>query len=133
MPSQTAGSARAPVFGHAPTASESGHTEGKKNSGDGSRGREGEREREGKRRLQHHLQSTRQGKAVHNRKRIKIQTRRKNPTKQKTVPMGFCMVFVLALHMKIQSVMRKHPSALETCFSVFLHQLKTLPKTQSSH
>lgn len=48
MPSQTAGSARAPVFGHAPTASESAHTEGEKNSGDGRWGREGEREREGK-------------------------------------------------------------------------------------
>lgn len=45
MPSQTAGSARAPVFGHAPTASESGHTWGKKkNSGDG-KGEGGERER----------------------------------------------------------------------------------------
>lgn len=92
-----------------------------------------EREKEGKRRLQHHLQRTRQGKAVHNRKRIKIQTRRKNPTEQKTVPTGFYMVLVVALHKKIESVMGKHPSALETCASVFLHQLKTLPKKQSSH
>lgn len=46
MPSQTAGSARAPVFGHAPTASESGHTEGEKNSGNGKRAREREKERE---------------------------------------------------------------------------------------
>lgn len=133
MPSQTAGSARAPEFGHAPTASESAHTEGEKNSGDGSRGREGERERERKRRLQHHLQRTRQGKAVHNRKRIKTQTRRKNPTKGKLVPTGFYMVHIVDLHKKIESVMGKHPSALETCSSVFLHQLKTLPKKQSSH
>lgn len=92
-----------------------------------------EREKEGKRRLQHHLQRTRQGKAVHNRKRIKIQTRRKNPTKQKTVPTGFYMVLVVVLHKKIESVMGKYPSALETCISVFLHQLKPLPKKQSSH
>lgn len=67
MPSQTAGSARAPVFGHAPTASESGHRGEKRTAEMGKgEGREGEREREGKRRLQHHLQCTRQGKAVHN-------------------------------------------------------------------
>lgn len=54
--------------------------------------------------------------------------RRKNPTKQKMVPAGFYMVLIVALHKEMESVMRKHPSALETCFSLFLHQLKTLPK-----
>lgn len=49
MPSQTAGSARAPVFGHAPTASESGHIGGKgtveMGKGRGERGRERGREK----------------------------------------------------------------------------------------
>lgn len=123
MPSQTAGSARAPVFGHAPTASESGHTWGKKkNSGDG-KGEGGERERrgEGKRRLQHHLQCTGQGKAVHNRRRIKIQTSRRNPTKQKVITTGFYMVLTEAIHKKVGSVEGKHPSALTSCFTVFLY------------
>lgn len=126
MPSQTAGSARAPEFGHAPTASESAHTEGKKNSGGGSRGREGEREREGKRRLQHHLQRTRQGKAVHNRKRIKNPNKEEKSSQTENGPCGILRGTPMALHEKMESVMGKHPSASETCFSAFLHQLETL-------
>lgn len=79
----------------------------------------GEREREGKRRLQHHLQCTRQGKAVHNRRRIKIQISRKTPTKQKMVTTGFYMVLVVAICKKIESMMGNHPSVLETLLWCF--------------
>lgn len=71
-----------------------------------------------------------------------IQTsKEKNPTKQKTVTTGFYMVLVVAVHEKMESVMGKHPSALKSCFRVFLHQDDTealsekakLPPLQTAH
>ena len=38
------------------------------------------------------------------------------------VTTGFYMVLVVAIHKEMESVMGEHPSALESCFSVFLHQ-----------
>lgn len=124
MPSQTAGSARAPVFGHAPTASESGHTEGKKEQRRWERGREGGRERkrgEEKAATSSSVYKTRKGSSQRGENKDPNK-QEKNPTKQKTVTTGFYMVLVVAVHKKMESVMGKHPSALESCFRVFLHQ-----------
>lgn len=99
-------------------------TEGKKNSGDGKRGREGGRERkrgEEKAATSSSVYKTRKGSSQRGENRSK-QAGKKNPTKQKTVTTGFYMVLVVAVQEKMESVMGKHPSALKSCFRVFLHQ-----------
>lgn len=79
MSSQTGGSARAPVFGHAPAASESGHASGRKEKGGEGR-KQGNQNRKNKRRLQGYcLRRKRQkkGKFI-NRKRVQgLKTERK--------------------------------------------------------
>lgn len=56
-------------------------------------------------------------------------------SKQKVITTGFYVVLTEAIHKKVGSVQGKHPTALRSCFTVFLHQCCTeiLPKKQSCH
>lgn len=43
-------------------------------------------------------------------------------SKQKVITTGFYVVLTEAIHKKVGSVQGKHPTALRSCFTVFLHQ-----------